>query len=561
MKKPLTSVLTLILILALVSLSCSLGNTASKIFDKDNNSGEEYISESGGFSFIKVEGYDFNDSFGIVEMTAPNATTETGPGIMVMGGLMEQELTNDDLLESMKSQASTIDIGKTKKTKVDGISGLLADLSGDYNGIKIKGQIFMAMYSPKQQFVIMALSPEGQWKETEPVFEAVLDSVKFFEASPFVSSNDGSYESDDSETNTLIASEPQLIRQWASEAYAESEYSSTDWAASQATGAPDVDTCGDNVNAWASTSSIGTDSIELVYDIPVSPTEINIYQSYNPSQVVEVDIIDLNGEAWIAWSGEPEYIETCPDLMTITLELDEPLYIDRVVIYIDQSVLQTGYNEIDAVELVGYTMTEQTSTYTYAEPESSDLVDDTDMSAYGGQPAPTNYSGWMAKSVYQGWINIIINETNVKDLDKIMTIKGTKSTENWKPRPDHADTFIYEMGPAGMKGYISVTTDGTVYKKSISSKTYPDDFTLSTVTRANYEILDAVYKKDYVIPYNLMANLLGSPGFLREQYHRPDDDTIVEMFEWYAPNGDRMSGAFYNGLLTGMAGLVFIPAE
>ena len=557
MKKRLTSVLPLILILALVSLSCSLGKTASKIFG-ENNSGEEFISESGGFSLIKVDGYDFNDSFGIVEMTAPNATTETGPGIMVMGGLMEQELTNDDLLESIKAQASTIEIGKTKKTKVDGVNGLLADLSGEYYGIKIKGQIFMAMYSPKQQFVIMAMSPEGQWKETKPVFDAVLDSVKFFEASPFVSSNDGSYES---EMETLIASEPQLIRQWASQAFAESEYSSTDWAAFQATGAPDVDTCGDNVNAWASTSSIGTDSIELVYDIPVSPTEINIYQSYNPSQVVEVDIIDLNGEAWIAWSGEPEYIETCPDLMTITLELDEPLYIDRVVIYIDQSVLQIGHNEIDAVELVGYTMQEQTSSFTTTQAESSDLVDETDTSVYGGQPAPTNYSGWMADSVYQGWVNIIVNETKVKELDRIMTIKGTKSTENWKPRSDHADTYIYVMGPAGMKGYISVTTDGIVYKKSISSNTYPDDFTLSTVTRSNYEILDAIYKKDYVIPYNLMANLLESPGFLREQYYRPDDDKLVEMYEWYAPNGDRMSGAFYNGLLTGMAGLVFIPAE
>lgn len=561
MKKPLTSVLTLILILALVSLSCSLGNTASKIFDKDNNSGEEYFSESGGFSFIKVEGYDFNDSFGIVEMTAPNATTETGPGIMVMGGLMEQELTNDDLLESMKSQASTIEIGKTKKTKVDGISGLLANLSGDYNGIKIKGQIFMTMYSPKQQFVLMALSPEDQWKETEPVFEAVLDSVKFFEASPFVSSNDGSYESDDSEMDTLIASEPQLIRQWASEAYAESEYSSTDWAASQATGAPDVDTCGDNANAWASTSSIGTDSIELVYDIPVSPTEINIYQSYNPSQVVEVDIIDLNGEAWIAWSGEPEYIETCPDLMTITLELDEPLYIDRVVIYIDQSVLQTGYNEIDAVELVGYTMEEQSYSYTNEEEESNDLVDEPAAAVDDGQPAPTNYSGWMADSVYQGWINIIINETKVKDLDKIMTIKGTKSTENWKPRPDHADTFIYEMGPAGMRAFISVTTDGIVYKKSLSPNTFPADFKLSTVTKANYDELDAIYKRDYVIPYTVMANLLESPGLLFEQYFRTDDEKMISSYNWYASNGDKIGGHFIDGLLTGMAGLVYIPAE
>ena len=556
MKKRFTSILALIVILAFVSLSCSLTEKASEIIGKDDILGEEYRSEIGGFSINKVNGYNFEDTIGIVNMTAPEGTVDTGPGIMVLGGIMEQELTNEDLLETMKAQASTIEVGKAKKIKVDGVNGLTADLSGDYNGVEIKGKIVVAMYTPIQEFVLMALAPEEQWKELEPNFEAVLDSVKFFEASSDVSSYD-----ENGEFETYIASEPQLIRQWASEAYAETEYSSTDWAASQATGAPDVDVCGDNVKAWASTSSIGTDSIELIYDTPVSPTEINIYQSYNPSQVVEVDIVDLNGDAWIAWSGEPEYIETCPDLMTITLELEEPLYIDRVVIYIDQSILQLGYNEIDAVELVGYTMEEQTSAYSYTEPDSSDAVEDTAPAVDEGQPAPTNYSGWMADSVYQGWINVIINETKVKDLDKIMTIKGTKSTENWKPRPDHADTYIYEMGPKGMKGYISVTTDGIVYKKSLTPNTYPDDFKLATVTRTNYEKLDAIYNEDYVIPYNVMANLLESPGLLIEQYFRLDDEKMISSYNWFAPNGDKIGGYFLDGKLTGMAGLVFIPAE
>jgi hypothetical protein len=353
MKKRLSTVLVLILILVIISVACGLGKKSSDLL------GEEYRSDYGGFTIKKVKGYDFQDNIGIVEMTSPDGTTETGPGIMVMGGIMEQELTNEDLLESMKSQASTIEIGRTQKTKVDGVSGLIADLSGDYNGTMIKGKIFMAMFSPKQEFVLMALAPEDQWKDLEPIFNDLLDSVTFFEAESYgSSSNDYTEPTELVETSVPYTAEPQLIQQWASSAIAESEYTPTDWSASRATGAPDVEECGDDVNAWASASSTGQDSIELTYDIPVSPTEINIYQSYSPSQIVEVDIVDLNGEAWIAWSGEPKLVNTCPDLMSIQIELDEPLYINRVVIYIDQSVLQTSYNEIDAVELIGYTQGE-----------------------------------------------------------------------------------------------------------------------------------------------------------------------------------------------------------
>ena len=223
-------------------------------------------------------------------MTAPEGSLETGPGVMVLGGLMEQEMTNEDLLENMKNQASTIEIGKPRKEKVDGVNGLLVDLSGEYNGVEIKGKLFVAMYSPKQEFVILALAPEEQWKDLEPAFTELLDSVSFFEASASTVSLEPTYEI--VETSIPVSTEPQLIRQWASSANAESEYSSTGWSASRATGAPDVETCQDDGNAWASASSSGLDSIELVYDIPVNPTEINIYQSYNPSQVIEVDIVE-----------------------------------------------------------------------------------------------------------------------------------------------------------------------------------------------------------------------------------------------------------------------------
>jgi hypothetical protein len=149
------------------------------------------------------------------------------------------------------------------------------------------------------------------------------------------------------------AADGQLLRQWAISATASSEYGSNSWTAKQATGAPDVDECIDSGQAWASFSNNTLEWIELTYATPVVPTEINIYQSYNPSQVVEVDVISPDGVTYTVWTGTPELVEFCPDLMTITIDLDEEIVAQKVIVVIDQSVLNTSWNEIDAVELVG----------------------------------------------------------------------------------------------------------------------------------------------------------------------------------------------------------------
>ena len=149
------------------------------------------------------------------------------------------------------------------------------------------------------------------------------------------------------------AADGQSLRQWAISATASSEYGSDSWTAKQATGAPDVDECIDSGQAWASFSNNTLEWIELTYATPVVPTEINIYQSYNPSQVVQVDVISPDGITYTVWTGTPEFVEFCPDLMTITIDLDEEILAQKVVVIIDQSVLNTSWNEIDAVELIG----------------------------------------------------------------------------------------------------------------------------------------------------------------------------------------------------------------
>jgi len=552
--------------LVVAALACSLGSKSNIPL------GEPYQSDEGGFVLSKVDGYLFDDTFGMVSMMAPDATSDAGPMIMVMGGLIEEDATAEDLLAEIREDPGDIEIGRSKKLKVDGVEGLIVDVSGaTYGGETVEGKIFVAMPDAKQEFIITGLAPKARWKELEPIFDAVLKSVTFIEAQPIDFSFedlDYDFEEDWEEPDDVVMedlpmhSDPDdsmmasggVIRQWAVFAEASSEYDQDDNAAMQATGEPDVFSCGDDPRAWASTLPNTEEYLVLYYETPVIPTELTIYQSYNPSQVVEIQFEDTTGETWLLWYGEPEEVDYCPDMWTHTIDLDEVFYTDTVVIFVDQSILGLGWVEIDAVELVGIPMGSGVAIVQeeWAPPAEAPMQD---MGEY-----PTNYSGLMAESVYQGWVDIIVGETKESDLDRIMTIPGKKSTDSWKPRESHAQTYLYEMPWEGMTGYISVTTEGWVYKKNVTSNTHPTDFALATVNRANYEALKAIYDRDKVIPYSVMAATLESPGFLREQYLREEDSKIVSTYGWYNAAGDRMVGIFYDGMLTGIMGLNFIEA-
>ncbi len=142
------------------------------------------------------------------------------------------------------------------------------------------------------------------------------------------------------------------LRQWAVEAAASSQYGDEDWSAQQATGEPDTLECGDLVTAWAASSGSSIDILDVYYETPVYATAINIYQSYNPDQVVQVDLIALDGEIVPIYTQEQsDMTAECP--YTLALELDETEFpVQGVRITVDQSFLGS-WNEIDAVELVG----------------------------------------------------------------------------------------------------------------------------------------------------------------------------------------------------------------
>jgi sugar lactone lactonase YvrE len=143
------------------------------------------------------------------------------------------------------------------------------------------------------------------------------------------------------------------IRQWASAAEATSSYGTDSWSAEQAVGAPNTPDCGDTPTAWASSSGSEVETLTVFFDVPVFANEIHIYETYMPDQVVLVELIAMDGFSYEVYSAEPEdRWEDCPLVLSISFETTEFL-VGGAYITIDESVLGLGWNEIDAVQLVG----------------------------------------------------------------------------------------------------------------------------------------------------------------------------------------------------------------
>ena len=153
--------------------------------------------------------------------------------------------------------------------------------------------------------------------------------------------------------NILPTARPGEVRQWAVKAAASSEFLEDKWSAMQAAGKPDTFACEDSATAWAAADQDTIEWIELEYAEAVVPVEVNIYQNYNPSQVTEVTVFTEDGERHVIWEGYPERVKECPDLMTVTVDTDINKPVRKVRVTLDQRVNGWGWNEIDAVELVG----------------------------------------------------------------------------------------------------------------------------------------------------------------------------------------------------------------
>ncbi|MBM3473300.1 MAG: hypothetical protein FJX75_08545 [Armatimonadetes bacterium] len=128
------------------------------------------------------------------------------------------------------------------------------------------------------------------------------------------------------------------------------------WSPEQATGPRDTLQGGDMQTAWASRTPDGQPEwLLLGYDKPVDIAEVRIWETYNPGAVTKVTAMLDDGTEVPLWEGDDPTTVT-PGELLVTVEGNAQA--KRVKVYID-SPTHPGWNEIDAVELVGKDGTRQ----------------------------------------------------------------------------------------------------------------------------------------------------------------------------------------------------------
>lgn len=145
-----------------------------------------------------------------------------------------------------------------------------------------------------------------------------------------------------------------VIYQWAISAEASSEFSDPEWSAEQSVGIPDSPGCGDYQFSWASAASDSIDTLTLQFSELVIPLEIIIHESFNPDQISKVEVQDPERQGYytVLQKNPLRVDRPCPFELVVPVEGIDFLT-NTVRITVDQSQLGLGWNEIDAVQLIG----------------------------------------------------------------------------------------------------------------------------------------------------------------------------------------------------------------
>ena len=150
-----------------------------------------------------------------------------------------------------------------------------------------------------------------------------------------------------------------VVYQYAIGGEGSSEFSDPEWSAEQVIGEPDSPGCGDYQFSWASAASDSIDTLTVHFSTLVFPLKIIIHESFNPDQVVKVEIQDPeSGGFYTVLQKNPTQVDRpCPYQLEVPVE-GIGFKTNTVRLTVDQSQLGLGWNEIDAVQLIG-TLTQQ----------------------------------------------------------------------------------------------------------------------------------------------------------------------------------------------------------
>jgi hypothetical protein len=143
--------------------------------------------------------------------------------------------------------------------------------------------------------------------------------------------------------------------QWALRATASSQYSAPQYAATQATGAPDVKVAGDAPEAWCpGANDDGQATLELEFATIAAATGVRVRQNAGPGAITKVEAIAGDGSVHVWWLGRDPLPPTAArDFAWFVVRVPAtPYEVARLRLTLDLAGV-AGWNQIDAVQLVG----------------------------------------------------------------------------------------------------------------------------------------------------------------------------------------------------------------
>jgi len=147
------------------------------------------------------------------------------------------------------------------------------------------------------------------------------------------------------------------------------------WGTEQVLGAPDTERAGDVPTAWASREPDGgPEWLATGFDQEVDIAEVRIRETYNPGAISKVTAV-ANGQEVVLWEGAAQGGAAPRDFV---VRPTSNVRASSVVVHLDTARVP-GWNEIDAVELVGRDGSRQWATSanassTYAERSGNESV-------------------------------------------------------------------------------------------------------------------------------------------------------------------------------------------
>lgn len=124
------------------------------------------------------------------------------------------------------------------------------------------------------------------------------------------------------------------------------------WGHEQAAGEPDTAQAGDIPSAWASKLPDGGEEwLQVDYDRAVDLQQINVVESHNPGAIRKVTAVLPDGRETTVWEGTMEP-SNADELVSSQFPVAGNVRAQSVKVYLDTARVP-GWNEIDAVQLIG----------------------------------------------------------------------------------------------------------------------------------------------------------------------------------------------------------------